>query len=138
MKKAEKGLTALEQDIMKILWEKERGMTNNEIADCMKDQKISSASVAQAMKRLLNKGVVKVDEHVLVSNVYARMFSPCLTRDEYLREELGRLERTAFGGKKHGLKNLVISLIDSDDGCKLSKRDIEDLERFLKQKKTEL
>lgn len=75
MRKPDKGLTPMEQEVMKVLWESQHELTNSEIAESMKDQKVSVASVAQTMKRLLEKGAVCVGDHVLVSNVYARNIS---------------------------------------------------------------
>lgn len=48
----------MEQEVMKVLWESQHELTNSEIAESMKDQKVSVASVAQTMKRLLEKGAV--------------------------------------------------------------------------------
>lgn len=67
MRKPDKGLTPMEQEVMKVLWESQHELTNSEIAESMKDQKVSVASVAQTMKRLLEKGAVCVGDHVLVS-----------------------------------------------------------------------
>ena len=53
MRKPDKGLTPMEQEVMKVLWESQHELTNSEIAENMKDQKVSVASVAQTMKRLL-------------------------------------------------------------------------------------
>ena len=55
----------MEQEVMKVLWESQHELTNSEIAESMKDQKVSVASVAQTMKRLLEKGAVCVGDHVL-------------------------------------------------------------------------
>lgn len=88
MRKPDKGLTPMEQEVMKVLWESQHELTNSEIAESMKDQKVSVASVAQTMKRLLEKGAVCVGDHVLVSNVYARTFHPCITRKEFFGRSL--------------------------------------------------
>lgn len=138
MKKAVKGLTELEQEVMKVLWDNERGMTNSEIADCLKDEGISAASVAQVMKRLLAKEAVKVGEHILVSNVYARTFCPCISREEFIREELERLSSSAFFSKKKGIKGMVVGLLQSDSEGELNEEDIEELEKFLEAKKAVL
>lgn len=138
MKKAVKGLTELEQEVMKVLWDNERPMTNSEIAECLKEQGISVASVAQAMKRLLAKEVVKVGEHILVSNVYARTFCPCMTRDEFVREELARLRDSAFFSRKKGIKGMVVGLLQSDSDGELDEQDLEELEKFLEARKAEL
>lgn len=107
MRKPDKGLTPMEQEVMKVLWESQHELTNSEIAESMKDQKVSVASVAQTMKRLLEKGAVCVGNHVLVSNVYARTFHPCITRKEFVRQELIRLCDTAYRDQIVGMQEIL-------------------------------
>ena len=38
MRKPDKGLTPMEQEVMKVLWESQHELTNSEIAESMKDQ----------------------------------------------------------------------------------------------------
>lgn len=137
MKKSEKGLTTLEQEVMKVLWDHDKDMTNSEIAACLKEQGISIASVAQVIKRLLEKGAVIVTNHVLVSNVYARSFRPSISRDQFIAEELERLRQSAFFNRKKGVKRMFVSLLQSDDGAGLDAKDIEELERLLAAKKAQ-
>ena len=95
MRKPDKGLTPMEQEVMKVLWESQHELTN------------SVASVAQTMKRLLEKGAVCVGDHVLVSNVYARTFHPCITRKEFVRQELIRLCDTAYRDQIVGMQEIL-------------------------------
>ena len=98
MRKPDKGLTPMEQEVMKVLWESQHELTNSEIAESMKDQ---------TMKRLLEKGAVCVGDHVLVSNVYARTFHPCITRKEFVRQELIRLCDTAYRDQIVGMQEIL-------------------------------
>lgn len=138
MKKAEKGLTEMEQTVMRILWETGRDMTNMEIAGYLEEDKVSAASVAQVMKRLLAKGVVAVREHILVSNVYARTFYPCITREQFVMEELVRLRESAFLDKRKGVLGLVAGLLDTEDGKALKEEELDELDAFLERKRREL
>ena len=137
MRKPDKGLTPMEQEVMKILWEQQRDMTNSEIAECMQEQKVSVASVAQTMKRLLDKGAVCVGNHVLVSNVYARTFRACMSRNTFLSQELARIRDCAYRGTREGLKGMMAALLE-DNGESLGKEDLEELELFLREKIAEL
>nr|WP_294526062.1 BlaI/MecI/CopY family transcriptional regulator [uncultured Blautia sp.] len=111
MRKPDKGLTPMEQEVMKVLWESQHELTNSEIAEYMKDQKVSVASVAQTMKRLLEKGAVCVGDHVLVSNVYARTFRPCMSRREFVLEELIRLRDSAYRDQATGTQEILDILV---------------------------
>lgn len=61
---------------MGVLWNHDRSLTIQEIANGIKDEKISVASVTQAIKRMVSKKAITVSDHILVSNVYARTFIP--------------------------------------------------------------
>ena len=95
MRKPDKGLTPMEQEVMKVLWESQHELTNSEIAESMKNQKVSVASVAQTMKRLLEKGAVCVTFH------------PCITRKEFVRQELIRLCDTAYRNQIVGMQEIL-------------------------------
>lgn len=138
MKKAEKGLTSIEQSIMKVLWNNEKAMTNAQIAECLKSERISVASVAQAMKRLITKGAVKVEDYILVSNVYARTFLPCITREQFIKEELDRVSEAAFFNPKKGGIGLFAYLLQSDNGEVFDGEDLKELDNFLEEKKKKM
>ncbi len=60
MKKIPK-LTELEIKIMKVLWEHEEGLSIQEIASYLTEEKISAPSVSQAMHRMVKKEAVSVN-----------------------------------------------------------------------------
>lgn len=137
MRKPTEGLTTLEEEVMKILWDNNADMTISEIATCLKEKRISQGSVAQVIKRLLDKKMVTVNEHVLVSNVYARTFTPCIKREEYIMQALMRLNVVS---PKSCIKplSIVASLLESNLSDDLSEDDINVLETIIRNKKERL
>lgn len=103
-------LTDLEIKIMKVLWDSDRGLTIQEIAGELKEEKISAPSVTQAMQRLTAKEAVKVSDYVLVVSSYTRMFVPAFSREEFMAEELNRLNRSLWGKGTSTIPNVVAAL----------------------------
>lgn len=103
-------LTDLEIKIMKVLWDSEKGMTIQEIANELKEEKISAPSVSQAMQRLTAKDAVKVSDYVLVVSSYTRMFVPAFSREEFMAEELNRLNKSLWGNKTATIPNVMSAL----------------------------
>lgn len=128
--------TTLELDVMKVLWDKGESLTINEVSECMNQQgaSISVASVAQVMKKLLEKDMVKVKEHKLVSNVYARTFGPVLQREEYLGDEIKRLKNVISLDKRVSTMGLFQTLL-RNTGDALNEKDIDELGDMLKEYK---
>ena len=103
-------LTDLEIKIMKVLWDSEKGLTIQEIANELKEEKISAPSVTQAMQRLTAKEAVKVSDFVLIVSSYTRMFVPAFSRKEFMAEELNRLNRSLWGNKTSTIPNVMSAL----------------------------
>ena len=103
-------LTDLEIKIMKVLWDSDKGLTIQEIANELKEEKISAPSVTQAMQRLVAKEAVKVSDYVLVVSSYTRMFVPAFSREEFMAEELNRLNKSLWGKGTSTIPNVVAAL----------------------------
>ena len=103
-------LTDLEIKIMKVLWDADKGLTIQEIANELKAEKISAPSVTQAMQRLVAKAAVKVSDYVLVVSSYTRKFVPAFNREEFMAEEMSRLSRSLWGKGKSTVSNVVAAL----------------------------
>lgn len=103
-------LTDLEIKIMKVLWDSDKGLTIQEIANELKEEKISAPSVTQAMQRLTAKEAVKVSDYVLVVSSYTRMFIPAFSREEFMAEELNRLNKSLWGKGTSTIPNVVAAL----------------------------
>lgn len=138
-KKCAERLTDLEVQVMKVLWDSERAMTNSEIAEKLKEEtNLSVASVAQLVKRLLQKDVLEVDEHVPVANVYARTFRPKLTREEFIAGELLHIQKATSSDKKKGLKGIFAALFMAEEENGVNRQELEAIEHFIQKKKEEM
>lgn len=120
---------------MKVLWDKGESLTINEVSECMNQQgaSISVASVAQVMKKLLEKDMVKVCEHKLVSNVYARTFEPVLKREAYIGDEINRLKRVISVDKRISTMGIFQTLLRNTGDGSLDENDLEELDNILKE-----
>lgn len=128
-------LTDLEIKIMCVLWESSESLTIQEITNRLKEEKISVQSVTQAMKHLVSKKATQVSEHVLVSNVYARTFSPCFSQDEYFSSEISRLQKIIFCKKKPNTVSIIAALLHNSDDNVMDKNKIEALQKIIDDKK---
>ena len=129
-------LTDLEIIIMKVLWESHAGLTIQEIKNNLKEKELSIASITQSMKHLVKKKATNVSDYVLVSNVYARSYSPCFSREEYLSAEFKRLQKSVFGTKKVNTLGIIVALMDNegDEGMKLE--EAKELQKIIDNKKS--
>lgn len=116
-RKKTNSLTALELDTMKTLWNNGNCMTISEIAESMQQRgiAISVASVAQVIKKLLEKKLIIVHDHKLVSNVYARTFETVMAKEEYLTEEIQRLQDIASDEKNESIATIIRILFQNID-----------------------
>ena len=131
-------LTDLELILMKVMWEHDTSLTIQEIASYLKEKEVSVPSITQAIKHLILKKAVLVNSHVLVSNVYARTFSPCFSREEYVAAELKRLQKGVFGNKKVNTAGIFAALLNNDNNENISLDEAEELERIISDKKRKL
>ncbi len=104
-------LTDLEIKIMKELWDNEDGLTIQEIASHLKEEKISTPSVTQAMQRMVKKEVVKVVDLVLVVKSYTRVFVPTFSREDFMAVEIDRLNKSLWGKGKSTTSNVTVALM---------------------------
>lgn len=62
------------------------------------------------MQRLVAKDAVKVSDYVLVASSYTRMFVPAFSREEFMAEELNRLNKSLWGKGTSTIPNVVAAL----------------------------
>ncbi len=136
MKKIAK-LTELELKIMRVLWEQEKDLTIQEIAGFLEEDQLSVPSVTQAIRKLVKKKAVEVQRYILVSNVYARTFSPCFSQKEFLAEEYVRLNKSVFGVNRINRMSIITELLYVADD-EISQEDIQQLQEIIDRKKEEL
>lgn len=131
-------LTDLEIKIMGVLWAHDQCLTSQEIADYLKNDKISAPSVMQAMKRLVEKEAVIVSDHVPVSRVYARAFSPSYSKEEFLAAEFGRLQKFVSNSKRINIAEITASLLNDEKNQDIKLKDVEELQKLVERKKKQL
>lgn len=124
-------LTDLEIKIMKVLWEHEEHLTIQEIARYLKKDNISAASVTQSMKHLIKKKAVVVSAHVLVANVYAREFCPCFSKEEFLVNEIERIQKVVMGNKRIGCFGFAAALLSNESEEPVKVEEVEKLQKHL-------
>lgn len=139
-RKKETHLTELELDIMNILWDHDTDLTNNEIFDYLHEQghSLSIASVSQLMKRLLDKKLVRVKSFKPSSRVYARTFEPIINKQDYLKDELNRLQKIISSNDHYGTLGLFQMLLGHSLDQSLSQSELEKLEKIFASSKDAL
>lgn len=130
-------LTELEMLIMGALWDNEKDMTIQEIAENLKEHHLSPASVTQAINRMVKKAAVEVSDHIPVSNVYARTFHPCISREAFAGAEIRRLEKKIAPKKRLSVNGLMAALLQNDTGKPVSRQELDELQALIDHLKSE-
>lgn len=126
MNKKSIALTDREYKVMDVLWNHEKALTINEISRLSSDQKITVATIAQVIPRLLKKEVIHVENFIPVNTKYARTFLADITREEYMAGEIQGLFH------KTGIRTMLSALVqinNQDDNDKL----FRDLKLFIQE-----
>lgn len=114
-----------EYAVMEVLWG-EAPLTAAEVAERVPQDKGWSVSTVKTMlSRLSAKGVLAHEEE---GRRY--LYRPAVAREDYVAQESGRLLDRMFGGR---LTPLVAHLAERD---RLSPRDIEEIEKLLRELKS--
>jgi BlaI family penicillinase repressor len=115
-------ISAAESVVMQVIWDRGSIPTEDVIAALEKHGKWQESTVKTLLNRLLKKGAVKARKD---NRRY--LYSPVLTREEWLATEShGFLDRM-FGGRVAPLVSYF------SEHKKLGKKDIEDLKRLIKE-----
>lgn len=101
-------LTQLEVELMNVLWKAHDEGKELTIVEVQKEvDKLSIPSVTQAFKHLVQKEAIKVTDFKLSSNVYARVFAPAISYEDYFFEALGRLKEDIYMGEETFRKSFI-------------------------------
>jgi predicted transcriptional regulator len=119
-----KRLPEAEFELMQITWQNEPPMSTNQIIACLSpDNTWKPQTVLTLLVRLIEKGFLS-SEKVGKDRIY----SPIISRDEYLQAEISGLF-----DRLHG--NSVLSLVNTIyGGKKLSEKEIADLRGWLDER----
>lgn len=115
-------ISEAESVVIQVLWRRSP-LASEEIATILSDtQKWREATIKTLLNRLLRKGAIRADK-----DGRRYLYSPVLTRDQWLSNESEGLLNRLFGGR---VAPLVAHF--STHG-KLSKRDIAEIKRMIEE-----
>ena len=112
-------LTKAEEQIMQLLWEKERAFVND-LLELMSEPKPARNTVLTVVRVLEKKGFVG---HKKFGNMHR--YFPLVSQSEYLSNSLTRLSNTYFQNSYANIVNFF-----AEEG-KLRKKDIEEISQLL-------
>jgi predicted transcriptional regulator len=119
-----KKLPDSEFEVMRVVWQNTPPMSTNQIISCLGSGNTwKPQTVLTLLVRLIEKGFLNSEKLGK-----ERIYSPAISRDEYLKAETG-----SFFDKLHGssIRSLVNTLYD---GEKLSQEEIADLRNWLSER----
>jgi predicted transcriptional regulator len=122
MGKTNEELTAAEQSVMEVLWERDEGATIREIVLAIYGRHEHSlhGGVKSFLDRLTEKGYVRADK-----SGFAHRFLPAVTRQEFVGAQLKRMADSHFGGS---LVPMLLSLLEQS---KLTRKDRAAIEKLI-------
>ena len=108
-----------ELEIMEVLWSAGRGLNAGEIRNILNENKSwERTTVLTLINRLVKKGVVRQEKRELF------YYLPCISREEYVREETKSFVNKFFKGSS---RNLAAALVNNES---LTKEDVEELRNY--------
>lgn len=81
-------LTKKEHEIMEVLWDSEKPMLISEILVKTQNKKIADNSVLPMIRKLIDRGYIKVVGNIQVAKTQSRFYAPSMTIDEYAAKQL--------------------------------------------------
>lgn len=122
-----KRLPDSELEIMLIIWELDAPVTRTQIEMQMaRDRKLSPTTILSFLSRLQEKGFLEVQK-TGKNNVYCARIS----RAQYMQEESRNILKRMY---QNSAKNFLTALYD---GNSLSEEDLEELDRYISEKRRE-
>jgi predicted transcriptional regulator len=123
----QKRLPSGELEIMMIIWHANRPVTRFDIEQCLDaSRNIAPTTLLSFLSRLHDKGFLKITKDGK-NNIY----TPIIQEQEYLQAESSHIIKNLY-------QNSVTNFLSAfSDGGNLSAKEIDELQAFLDQKKTE-
>lgn len=128
-------ITKREKDILKLLWKSDKALTASELVTC--SDNISISTVQTALKNLMKKGLVKVDDIVYSGTVLSRSFRPVLTSTQYDLQKLV-YSFTQTVKKDLSTSSFVATLLEQEKDSEKALQEIAELEVLLAERKAYL
>ena len=125
MEETMKKLPDSELELMMIIWHADHPLSRTEIEKEMpKDRKIGATTVLSFLSRLEEKGFLKVTK-IGKNNFYESI----LSEQEYLQKESGSILKKMY---RNSVRNFMTALYDGEH---LTDADLDDLQKFLDEKR---
>lgn len=115
-------ISEAESQVMEVLWSSSPRTAEDVVAALSDQQAWQVATIKTLLNRLLKKGAVRAER-----DGRRFLYSPLLTRDQWLVTESGSMVQRLFGGR---IAPLVAHF---GQHGKLSADDVEDLKRLVKE-----
>ena len=111
-----------ELEIMEVLWSAGRGLNAGEIRNILNENKNwERTTVLTLINRLVKKEVVRQEKREVF------YYLPCISREEYVREETKSFVNKFFKGSS---RNLAAALVNNES---LTKEDVEELRNYFNE-----
>ena len=111
-----------ELEIMEVLWSAGRGLNAGEIRNILNENKNwERTTVLTLINRLVKKEVVRQEKREVF------YYLPCISREEYVREETKSFVNKFFKGSS---RNLAAALVNN---VSLTKEDVEELRNYFNE-----
>lgn len=124
-------LTEREMDVMRILWESKKPLVASDITKI--NESLSSNTVQAVIRKLLEKGYIKVADIVYSGTVLTRSYTPVVSkRDLMIQQFINQLRKEEV---EVPIPGLVATLLKHE---KNEKEVIEELEELLEERKKSL
>jgi predicted transcriptional regulator len=115
-------LTNAEEQVMKFLWKLEKGYMKN-IRDEFSDPKPANTTIATLLKRLIDKGFVKYEQHG--SN---RQYYPLIRKSEYFSKQVNIMIKDFFNNSASQFASFFTNETN------LSVQELEELKKVIEEK----
>lgn len=119
-------ISGREKDIMSVLWRTGESLTSSAIAE--KGDGLSINTVQAAMRSLLKKGYIKVDDIVYSGTVLTRSYKPIISAEQYAAHQLQSMRVNTLN---FSTLNFIDHLVKNDGTNILS--ELEDIIRHKKE-----
>ena len=111
-----------ELEIMEVLWSAGRHLNAGEIRNILNENKNwERTTVLTLINRLVKKEVVRQEKREVF------YYLPCISREEYVREETKSFVNKFFKGSS---RNLAAALVNNES---LTKEDVEELRNYFNE-----
>lgn len=95
--------TKKEHEILDVFWRLEKPLSAKDVTE--NNPKLNKSTVAVLVRKLHEKGYLKVDSIQKVSKTYAQYYVPTISKEEYITKDF----------TKATFKNLVTNFIKKED-----------------------